>query len=110
MGRIQRRKHNVAKNKKFHKALRTRKKRRDLDQIHTDIQKEEEVKQAVLDPDLQGGGHFYCVACARHFTSSVALTTHLKTKRHKLRLKLLKEEPYSQKEAERAAGLHTSLS
>ena len=87
MGRIQRRKNNVAKNKKFHKALRTKRRTRDLDQIHEDMQHPEEVKEAVVDPDLQGGGHFYCVSCARHFTTRVAISTHIKSKGHKSRLK-----------------------
>ena len=52
-----------------------------------------------------GGGDFPCVECSRHFISPEALKTHTKTKVHKRRLKELKDEPYSQAEAEAAAGL-----
>lgn len=54
-----------------------------------------------------GAGDYPCVACSRHFISTEALATHTKTKVHKRRMKALKDEPYSQKEAELAAGLGT---
>jgi len=54
---------------------------------------------------LQGAGEFPCVHCSRHFISKPALDTHLKTKLHKRRLKELKDKPYSQEEADAAAGL-----
>ncbi|KAJ1562881.1 ccr4 associated factor, partial [Cladochytrium tenue] len=47
------------------------------------------------------------VQCARYFTSAAALEAHVQTKLHKKRLKQLKEEPYTQKEAEAAVGLST---
>ncbi|KAJ3214303.1 Bud site selection protein 20 [Dinochytrium kinnereticum] len=67
----------------------------------------EKVQSTELDPELPGLGQFYCLHCARHFTSEMALEAHLLTKLHKKRLKLLKEEPYTQAEAEAAVGLLT---
>lgn len=52
-----------------------------------------------------GGGEFPCVHCSRHFIDKATLQIHLKTKVHKRRLKELKEKPYSQEEADAAAGL-----
>lgn len=54
-----------------------------------------------------GGGEFLCVECSRHFVSTMDLGKHQKTKIHKRRLKQLKDDPYSQAEAEQAAGLST---
>lgn len=56
-------------------------------------------------PNCPGGGEFPCVHCSRHFISRPALEVHLKTKVHKRRLKELKDKPYSQEEADAAAGL-----
>lgn len=56
-------------------------------------------------PQIVGGGEFLCVECARHFISEQTLKEHTKTKVHKRRLKQLKDDPYSQAEAEQAAGL-----
>ncbi len=106
MGRIQRRKQNVAKDKSRRKALRTKRRTRDIDQVHSDLQQpEHSLREAILDPDLPGGGHFYCISCARHFITRVAMETHVKSKGHKQRVKTLKDTPYSHKEAHRAAGL-----
>ncbi|XP_049734299.1 zinc finger protein 593 isoform X1 [Elephas maximus indicus] len=86
------------------------------------------------DPDLPGGGLHRCLACApgawrqemnwglrdkrtrralsphpypyrRYFIDSANLRTHFRSKDHKKRLKQLSVEPYSQEEAERAAGM-----
>ncbi|XP_014402245.1 PREDICTED: zinc finger protein 593 [Myotis brandtii] len=43
--------------------------------------------------------------CRRYFIDSANLKTHLRTKDHKKRLKQLSVEPYTQEEAERAAGM-----
>merc|ERR1719436_538126 len=58
-----------------------------------------------VDPDLPGDGQFYCVPCARYFITQTVFTEHKKTKNHKKRLRLLKETPYSQAEADAAAGM-----
>ncbi|KAJ3099597.1 Bud site selection protein 20 [Phlyctochytrium planicorne] len=86
---------------------RTRARVKDLDQIHDDLKRPEKLQFKELDPDLPGLGQFYCMECARHFENENALTTHLGTKLHKKRLKVLKEEPYTQAEAEAAVGMST---
>ncbi|KAL1935736.1 hypothetical protein VTP01DRAFT_4876 [Rhizomucor pusillus] len=96
-----------SKNRHIYKEARTRNYKRDLDQVHEDIKPEnaEKLKNQPLDPDLPGLGQNYCVECARHFISPDALIEHVRGKYHKKRLKLLKEEPYTQAEADAAAGL-----
>lgn len=58
-----------------------------------------------VDPDLPGDGQFYCIPCARYFIDQSTFTEHKKTKNHKKRMRLLKETPYTQAEAEAAAGM-----
>lgn len=58
-----------------------------------------------VDFDLPGLGQHYCVECARYFLSADVLQKHTKTKLHKHRVKELREKPYSQAEAEAAAGM-----
>ncbi|CAN8077292.1 unnamed protein product [Agarophyton chilense] len=92
---------------------RSRRKRtlcRALDQIHEDLNgdgqfSEDRMDKLPVDFDLPGLGQFYCVHCARYFISDTVLTEHKKTKKHKFRLKELKDKPYSQAEAEAAAGM-----
>lgn len=60
--------------------------------------------KSALPEDTPGFGAYPCVACDRHFISVEALKTHSKTKPHKKRLKELKEVPFTQAEADRAAG------
>ena len=52
-----------------------------------------------------GTGEFPCIYCSRYFISPEALATHGKTKVHRRAVKAQKDEPYSQAEAEAAAGL-----
>eukprot|EP01016_Furgasonia_blochmanni_P037516 TRINITY_DN4431_c0_g1_i11.p2 TRINITY_DN4431_c0_g1~~TRINITY_DN4431_c0_g1_i11.p2 ORF type:complete len:191 (+),score=39.40 TRINITY_DN4431_c0_g1_i11:74-574(+) len=102
MGGVQRRKGNVAKNKKYHKKKRTRNYVRDVDQIYEDV-KPENVGKFVnpeVNEDLPGYGQFYCITCSRHFVDKKAMTVHEGTKFHKRQLKKLKEKPYTQKDAE----------
>mmetsp|Transcript_1449 Transcript_1449/g.2537 ORF Transcript_1449/g.2537 Transcript_1449/m.2537 type:complete len:101 (-) Transcript_1449:70-372(-) len=58
-----------------------------------------------LDEYKPGLGQHYCLHCARHFISDVAIQNHFRTKEHKKRMKTTKNIPYSHEEAERAAGL-----
>ncbi len=58
-----------------------------------------------IDFDLPGLGQHYCVECARYFIDASVLQQHARTKAHKHRLKELREKPYSQAEAEAAAGM-----
>lgn len=57
-----------------------------------------------VDLDLPGFAQNYCLHCAKYFIDERALTDHFKTKVHKRRMKALELEPYTDKEAELAAG------
>ncbi|RUS35559.1 hypothetical protein BC938DRAFT_478478 [Jimgerdemannia flammicorona] len=89
--------------------MRTRAFSKMLDQVHEDLKPENAAKLASqpVDADLPGLGQHYCITCAKHFTTSMALSEHYRGKVHKRRLKQLKDEPYTQKEAEAAVGLTT---
>ncbi|XP_019403555.1 PREDICTED: zinc finger protein 593 [Crocodylus porosus] len=85
----------------------TKRRRKDLDQIHADLRPEQATRllHQEPDPDLPGSARFYCLHCARYFVDLSSLTEHCRSKVHKRRLKELREEPYTQEEAERAAGM-----
>ncbi|KAK9394732.1 zinc finger protein [Crotalus adamanteus] len=85
----------------------TKRRRRDLDQIHHDMLPENATKllRQELDPDLPGNAQHYCLHCARYFIDLKGMKDHFRSKVHKKRLKQLSEEPYTQEEAERAAGM-----
>ncbi|KAM9033349.1 zinc finger protein 593 [Sarcophilus harrisii] len=89
--------------------LKAKRRRPDLDEIHRDLRPDSAARRpqpdAEQDPDLPGGGTHRCLACARYFIDTASLKNHLKSKDHKKRLKQLTVEPYSQEEAERAAGM-----
>ena len=57
--------------------------------------------------DAVGMGMFYCKYCDKHHQSQIALDAHLKGKPHKRSMKLLKEDPFTQAEADAAIGLRT---
>ncbi|PQE14378.1 zinc finger protein [Rutstroemia sp. NJR-2017a BBW] len=83
---------------------------RDLDQITADLRSPKHLaqyKQSKAAEDLPGLGKYYCVECAKWYESENSLVAHLKGKPHKRRVKALKDEPYTQKEAEAAVGLRT---
>ena len=73
MGRLRRSR--VHKNiKDFKKKCRTRKRTKDLDQIHEDLKEENRteirIKSGVKDiDDLPGGGQYYCIHCALVFSA-----------------------------------------
>jgi len=52
-----------------------------------------------------GSAQFYCIHCARYFVNDESLQKHFTGKPHKQRLRALRTEPYSQAEADRAAGM-----
>ncbi|GAA5907409.1 Bud20p [Sporobolomyces salmoneus] len=88
----------------------TKRYRRDIDQIHDDIK--DGGKQKFLEDlakkdleDLPGLGKFGCVSCSRYFADAIALETHNRGKPHKRQLKKLEEEPYTIEESLRAAGV-----
>ncbi|XP_003227414.1 zinc finger protein 593 [Anolis carolinensis] len=85
----------------------TKRRRRDLDQIHGDMHPEKAAKllRQEPDPDLPGSAQHYCLHCARYFVDLKSMKDHFRSKVHKKRLKELSEEPYTQEEAERAAGM-----
>ena len=58
-----------------------------------------------LDEEKTGLGQNYCLPCAKYFQTKAAMATHLKLKEHKKRVKKTKDIPYTQEEADRAAGL-----
>jgi len=88
----------------------TRRKTRDLDQITADLKSPKHLaqhKNTKAAEDLPGLGQFYCIECAKWFESDHAMVTHRKGSTHKRRVKALKDEPWTQKEAEAAIGLRT---
>lgn len=90
--------------------MKAKRRRPDLDEIHRELRPQVATRPrpdpgAEPDPDLPGGGLHRCLACARYFIDSANLKTHFRSKDHKKRLKQLSVEPYSQEEAERAAGM-----
>ncbi|XP_076621180.1 zinc finger protein 593 homolog [Colletes latitarsis] len=103
----------VYKRKKYHrgdthlkKGWRTKRRKKDLDEIDEDL-KYENVKSLLnqeVDLDKPGAAQYYCIHCARYFINNTALQDHLSTKVHKRRLKALELEPYSIEESERASG------
>ncbi|KAM8796101.1 zinc finger protein 593 [Eudromia elegans] len=84
-----------------------KRRRRDLDEIHADLRPEAAARllRQEPDPDLPGCAQFYCLHCARYFVDLTSMKEHFRSKVHKKRLKQLSEEPYTQEEAERAAGM-----
>lgn len=88
----------------------TRRYTRDLDQVHADLASKRHLEQyheTKAPEDLPALGDYYCVECAKWFESDVNFQGHKKGKPHKRRVRLLREEPYTQKEAEAAVGLTT---
>lgn len=107
MGRPQAKKGNVAKNKRYSKTHRTRRRTKDLDQRQDLIQLEQQgkLKPQPIDPDLPGLGQFPCLPCDRFFASQLILEAHKRSKDHKKMVKRTLEPQYSQREADAAAGM-----
>ncbi|KAK3718714.1 hypothetical protein LTR37_004933 [Vermiconidia calcicola] len=88
----------------------TRRTTRGLDQVHADISSKKHLQQFLdthAPEDLPGLGQYYCTQCAKFFESETNFEKHEKGKPHKRRIRQLKDEPYTQKEAEAAVGLTT---
>lgn len=66
--------------------------------------KTDELLNQEVDLDKPGFAQNYCLHCAKYFIDARALSDHFKTKVHKRRMKALELEPYTEKEAELAAG------
>eukprot|EP01070_Trichotokara_eunicae_P008503 Trichotokara_eunicae@DN5784_c0_g1_i1.p1 len=69
---------------------------RDVDQVIEDIDKQRKIDlkgskdvlpQLEVDEEQIGRGQFYCIICARHFLDQEVLEKHMKTKKHKSRIK-----------------------
>lgn len=74
-------------------------------QVDQDIKQDsDKLLNQEVDLDAPGFAQFYCLHCAKYFINQRALDDHFKTKVHKKRLKELCDDPYTQEEAERAAG------
>ncbi|XP_077476403.1 zinc finger protein 593 isoform X2 [Stigmatopora argus] len=99
--------HNNGRKKNIAKTWKTKRRTKDLDEIHSDMKPEIAAKllNQEVDLDVTGCAQHYCLHCARYFVDMKSLKDHFKTKVHKRRLKELREEPYTQAEAERAAGM-----
>lgn len=84
-----------SRNMSSHKAkgstseFKTKRRKRDIDQIFEEIKPENvdrTVKElTVYDEDRPGLGQFYCLTCARYFVSTDVLNQHTKSKDHKKR-------------------------
>jgi len=49
-----------------------------------------------MNEDLPGLGQHYCLTCARYMINDKAMAEHLKTKEHKKRFKIVKnDKPYT---------------
>ncbi|KAJ8098215.1 hypothetical protein POJ06DRAFT_147143 [Lipomyces tetrasporus] len=86
----------------------TKRRTRDLDQVHQDLSSEASVQKLSnqpLDESKPGLGQYYCIECAKYFETDFAKTVHRRGKNHKRRVRMLKEQPYSQAEADAASGL-----
>uniref|UniRef100_A0A4W5M7I6 Zinc finger protein 593 n=1 Tax=Hucho hucho TaxID=62062 RepID=A0A4W5M7I6_9TELE len=99
--------HNSTRKKSIGKTWKQKNYTKHLDQIHADMKPSAAAKllKQEVDYDVTGSAQHYCLHCARYFVDVKALKEHFKTKVHKKRIKLLKEEPYTQAEADRAAGM-----
>ncbi|KAG9394901.1 Zinc finger protein [Carpediemonas membranifera] len=88
----------------------TKRRVKDLDEIHNidPVKQAEKLSRAIIDDELPGGGQFYCLQCDRHFINMNSLVAHNKSKVHKKRVKELKEAPYTEADANAAAGRGTS--
>jgi hypothetical protein len=94
--------------KKYKRACWLKNRAKDRDQIQDEIEKAEDTGKPIAfeyDDELPGGGQFYCIETAKHFTDAKALADHKKSRYYKKRKKELKEEKYNQGTAEWASGM-----
>jgi bud site selection protein 20 len=97
-----------AKKKAFKRRFWTCRRTKDLDQVQDEMQAVEgglRTMAAYHDEDAPGGGKFYCLVCARHFTSDAILELHRRSKPHKRMVKIASEPQYTQAEADAGAGM-----
>ncbi|KQL61174.1 zinc finger protein 593 [Amazona aestiva] len=62
--------------------LKTKRRRRDLDEIHRDLRPENAARllRQEPDPDLPGCAQFYCLHCARYFVDLTSMKEHFRSK------------------------------
>ncbi|GAW82441.1 hypothetical protein, conserved [Plasmodium gonderi] len=85
------------------KILKTRKRKRDYDEVYKDYLNQPHLP---YDEDKKGGGQHKCYACDIYFINDDAKKQHEKTKKHKRRVKMLNSEtPYTYKDALKAAEI-----
>ena len=96
------------KNPNNTKVIKTKRRTRDIDQVHEDMKHPERILNAERDEDLPGEGRFPCIACARFFQDDHALKLHENTRPHKRRTKQALEDPHTQDSAEAAVGYSTA--
>ena len=98
-----------SKIKKYKRAKWLNRRAKDTDQIQDEIEKAEitgvPADKFEYDDERPGGGQFFCVETGKHFADAKALADHKKSRYYKRRCKEMKEEKYTQEEAERAAGM-----
>lgn len=98
-----------SKLKKYKRACWLKNRKMDTDQIQDNAEKAKETGIApdkfAYDDELPGGGQFFCFETGMHFIDAKALADHKKSRYYKRRCKDLKEEKYTQAEAERASGM-----
>lgn len=112
MGRVRNNRARTSKKKEYKKGHDVKNRRRDVDQIQDDLEKETTTGSKMsfeIDDDLPGRGQFYCVICARHFADQATLTSHEASRDHKRRGKDILQEKYTQAEADRAAGMSAEV-
>ena len=106
MGRVARKKQHKG-DKPLKEKYRTKRKTKDWDQIHDDMKPKnaDKLLNQDVDHDRPGSGQHYCLHCAKYCIDATALKAHFRSKPHKRRIKALQLEPYTQAEADRAAGM-----
>jgi len=92
----------------FKKSRSTKLRSRDVDQIQDDLVNGKK-NTIEYDEELPGGGQFYCIETGRHFMHAEGLASHKKTKAYRKRCKILKEEQYTQAEADLGAGVSREI-
>lgn len=108
MGKTQRRRKNLSRNKQYQKIRKTKHKTKDIDEILEDMKPQNLIKIQTqkIDENLPGLGQFYCVFCARYFVDKHTLECHTVSKEHKKRVRRTKEEPYTIADSKRYGGLN----
>lgn len=106
MGQPQKRKHYHKGDVHLRRRWKVKRRKKDLDQIDTDLKVENAPKllHQEIDLDKPGEAQHYCLHCARYFIDKATLKEHFRTKAHKRRMKALEAEPYTIEESLRAAG------